>query len=318
MPFTFRMRKKTQLSHWPESVHSNTLQTRSSPTPPKQLWLLWNIGKRQSFHHCLTIQRYQNWQVHKNSNKHAVHHPPKNISHTQCPHISRMFLLKNGLIFGVRTIPTFHLREFLLSTFWAQKSSASWFFSGTWSHFHYSNSMFSRPSVFPLSSCSRITTVQESAVLSPASPNDPNETRESTTCSTRASTPVPSVHHRRMQPSIPGEGIHYWAGRNAVVTGCNMWCLESIAILEYGSLGMSKSPNISVPGWLYCGISKEVFTSSPGCMKTKPMHSAALKRWWLVVSLFQVVQDFITKELTSGNQEIQEEKVQGSQGWFLF
>ncbi len=149
------MRKRTQLSHWPESVHSNTLQTRSSPTPPKQLWLLWNIGKRQSFHHCLTIQRYQNWQVKKNSNKHAVNHPPKNISHThtptrtrthaQCPHISRMFLLKKGLIFGVRTIPTFHLREFLLSTFWAQKSSASWFFSGTWSHFHYSNSMFSRP-----------------------------------------------------------------------------------------------------------------------------------------------------------------------------
>ena len=79
---TFRMRKKTQLSHWPESVHSNTLQTRSSPTPPRQLWLLWNIGKRQSFHHCLAIQRYQNWQVQKKSNKHAVRHQKKKVTHT--------------------------------------------------------------------------------------------------------------------------------------------------------------------------------------------------------------------------------------------
>lgn len=51
----------------------------------------------------------------KKSNKHAVHHPKRKChTYTQCPHISRMLLFEKGLMFGVRTFPTFHLREFLL------------------------------------------------------------------------------------------------------------------------------------------------------------------------------------------------------------
>lgn len=134
---TFRMRKKTQLSHWPESVHSNTLQTRSSPTPPRQLWLLWNIGKWQSFHHCLAIQRYQNWQVQKNQiNMQCIIQKKMSHIHTMPSYF------KNALVWKRPDVWSSNFSNFpsqgvlALGTCWAQKSSASWFFLGTWSHFH--------------------------------------------------------------------------------------------------------------------------------------------------------------------------------------
>ena len=167
---TFRMRKKTQLSHWPESVHSNTLQTRSSPTPPRQLWLQWNIGKWQSFHHCLAIQRYQNWQVQKNRISMQCIIPKENVTHTQCPHISRMLLFEKGLMFGVRTFPTFHLREFLL-----------------WEHVGHRSPPPAGSSQEPDPTSISLTAWFQGQVCSHYQAT--SFTRESSTCSTRASTP---------------------------------------------------------------------------------------------------------------------------------
>lgn len=107
----------------------------------------------------------------KKSNKHAVHHPKRKChTYTQCPHISRMLLFEKGLMFGVRTFPTFRLREFLL-----------------WEHVGHRSPPPAGSSQEPDPTSISLTACFQGQVCSHYQAT--SFTRESTTCSTRASTP---------------------------------------------------------------------------------------------------------------------------------